>query len=328
MTAAAPPEVLNPLSADADARARGGRPGGRSPAASARLAKLTPYVYILPAVLVMIAGLAYPIIEAVRLSFYDWPMGTDFDTTAKFVGLDAFVQMLQSSQVWTSMGVTLAFVLIAVTAEMVLGVALALFLEKPIRGMRYFRTIFILPMMIAPICVGLIWRYMFDASFGPINQALAWIGIGPHAWLADPVLAFSAMVVTDIWQWTPFVLIMVLAGLQGLDSSVMEASRIDGANWWQQIIRVKLPMIKPILIVTLLARMIDGFRGLEVIYVMTFGGPGQATELFSLHIFKAAFISQKLGYSAALSILLLLIVSILSLAILMIANPLKASKRT
>ncbi|WP_265654209.1 carbohydrate ABC transporter permease [Verminephrobacter aporrectodeae] len=293
---------------------------------AARMARLTPYAYILPALLVMLAGLVYPIANAVRLSFYDWPMGTDFDT-ARFVGIEAFVQMLESPQVWTSMGVTLAFVFTAVTAELLLGVALALFLEKPVRGMRFFRSLFVLPMMIAPICVGLIWRYLFDASFGPINQALAWIGIAPQAWLASPVLAFGAMVLTDIWQWTPFVLIMVLAGLQGLDESVMEAARMDGANGWQQIVRVKLPIVQPILIVTLLARMIDGFRGLEVIYVMTFGGPGLSTELFSLHIFKAAFISQKLGYSAALSILLLVIVSALSLAILLISNPLKAASR-
>ncbi|MCW8207018.1 sugar ABC transporter permease [Verminephrobacter aporrectodeae subsp. tuberculatae] len=290
------------------------------------MARLTPYAYILPALLVMLAGLVYPIANAVRLSFYDWPMGTDFDT-ARFVGIEAFVQMLESPQVWTSMGVTLAFVFIAVTAELLLGVALALFLEKPVRGMRFFRSLFVLPMMIAPICVGLIWRYLFDASFGPINQALAWIGIAPQAWLASPALAFGAMVLTDVWQWTPFVLIMVLAGLQGLDESVMEAARMDGANGWQQIVRVKLPIVQPILIVTLLARMIDGFRGLEVIYVMTFGGPGLSTELFSLHIFKAAFISQKLGYSAALSILLLVIVSALSLAILLISNPLKAASR-
>lgn len=293
---------------------------------SARLARLTPYVYILPAVLVMLAGLVYPILSAVRLGFYDWPLGTDFDS-ARFVGFQAFAEMLTSTQVWTSMGITVAFVLIAVSAELVLGIALALFLEKPVRGMRFFRTVFVLPMMVAPICVGLIWRYLFDANFGPINHLSAWLGLSPQAWLADPVLAFSAMVITDIWQWTPFVLIMVLAGLQGLDESVIEAARIDGANAWQQIVRVKLPILKPILIVTLLARMIDGFRGLEVIYVMTFGGPGLSTELFSLHIFKAAFISQKLGYSSALSILLLVIVSALSLAILLISNPLKAKAR-
>jgi multiple sugar transport system permease protein len=289
----------------------------------ARLARLTPYVYILPAALVMLAGLAWPIADAVRLSFYDWPLGTDW-STARWVGLEAFGDMLRSRQVWTSMGVTFAFILIAVSCEMVLGIALALFLEKPVRGMRLFRTVFVLPMMIAPICVGLIWRYLFDANFGPINLWAGALGFEPRAWLAEPGLAFFAMVVTDIWQWTPFVLIMVLAALQGIDASVIEAARIDGANAWQQIVRVKLPVIKPILVVTLLMRMIDGFRGLEVVYVMTFGGPGQSTELFSLHIYKAAFISQKLGYSAALSILLLCIVAVLALAVLLIANPLRS----
>jgi multiple sugar transport system permease protein len=288
----------------------------------ARLARLTPYLYILPAAAVMLAGLAWPIADAVRLSFYDWPLGTDW-ATARWVGLEAFVDMLRSPQVWTSMGVTFAFVFVAVSCEMVLGIALALFLEKPVRGMRLFRTVFVLPMMIAPICVGLIWRYLFDANFGPINLWAGALGLTPRAWLAEPELAFLAIIVTDIWQWTPFVLIMVLAALQGIDGSIIEAARIDGANAWQQIVRVKLPVIQPILVVTLLMRMIDGFRGLEVVYVMTFGGPGQSTELFSLHIYKAAFISQKLGYSAALSILLLCIVAVLALAVLLIANPLR-----
>jgi multiple sugar transport system permease protein len=297
------------------------------PGALALSARLTPYVYVLPAVLVMAVGLAWPIVDAVRLSFYDWSLGTDW-STARWAGLEAYAQMLRSSKVWTSIGVTLAFVLAAVACEMVLGIALALFLEKPVRGLRAFRTVFVLPMMMAPICVGLIWRYLFDASFGPFNLWLKAFGGPTPAWLAEPGLAFTAMVLTDIWQWTPFVFIMVLAGLQGLDSSVIEAARIDGANAWQQIWRVKLPIIRPILVVTLLMRMIDGFRGLEVIYVMTFGGPGQSTELFSLHIYKAAFISQQLGSAAALSILLLVVVSVLALAVLLVSNPLRADKRS
>ncbi len=230
--------------------------------------------------------------------------------------------MLRSPQVWTSMERDLLRLRDhrrRCRCEIELA---ALFLEKRC-SMRLFRTVFVLPMMIAPICVGLIWRYLFDANFGPINLWSGALGFAPRAWLAVPELAFLAIVVTDIWQWTPFVLIMVLAALQGIDGSVIEAARIDGASAWQQITRVKLPVIKPILVVTLLMRMIDGFRGLEVVYVMTFGGPGQSTELFSLHIYKAAFISQKLGYSAALSVLLLCIVAALALAVLLIANPLR-----
>lgn len=280
----------------------------------------TPFVYVGPAAAITVVGLLYPIVEAAKISFYDWGMGTPWES-ARWVGLQTFAETLADPHVWTSMGITVAFVLIAVCIELVLGVALALLLEKPVRGLRLFRTAFVLPMMVAPICVGLIWRYLFDAQFGPINHLLGTVGIPPQEWLAVPGLAFAAMVLTDVWQWTAFVFIMVLAALQGVDSSVTEASRIDGASTWQQIWLVKLPIIRPLLIVTLLMRMIDGFRGLEVIYVMTFGGPGMSTELFSLHLYKAAFISQRLGHASVMSMLLLAIVTVLSLAVLRMANP-------
>lgn len=288
---------------------------------TSRTAAHVPYVYIAPAVLITLAGLLYPIIEATQLSFFNWGMGTPWES-ARFVGFEAFREVLSNPHVWISVGITMAFVLISIVVEMTLGIGLALLLEKPVRGMRIFRTIFVLPMMVAPICVGLVWRYIFDAQFGPLNLLLTNLGLEPQMWLADPWLAFGAIVVTDVWQWTAFVFIMVLAALQGVDVSVTEASRIDGANGWQQIWLVKLPIIRPILIVTLLMRMIDGFRGLEVVYVMTFGGPGLSTELLSLHIYKAAFISQQLGQASVLSILLLAIMTVLSLAILRTGNPL------
>ena len=286
--------------------------------------RFVAYAYVAPAVLIMAAGLFYPIAQALNLSLFDWALGTPWDS-AKFVGLESFRDALFHPQAWTSLAVTLSFVFVAVSLELLIGIALALLLEKPVRGMRAFRTVFLLPMMIAPICVGLIWRYLFDAQYGPVNHLMSALGLPTPAWLAVHELAFVAMVVTDVWQWTPFVLLMVLAALQGLDRSILEAARIDGATLWQMIVKVKLPMIMPILIVTVLMRMIDGFRGLEVIYVMTFGGPGLSTELFSLHIYKAAFISQKLGLASALSVMLLVIVTLLSLAVLHFANPLKRS---
>jgi multiple sugar transport system permease protein len=289
---------------------------------NSRSARLVPYIFAAPAVLIMLAGLFYPIAEAFKLSLYDWSLGAQWES-ARFVGFDQFLGVFRDPAVWISMRVTILYVVIAVLCEMLLGIALALFLERPVRGMRAFRTVFVLPMMIAPICVGLIWRYLLDAQFGPVNHLARSLGLPMVAWLADPNLAFVAMVVTDIWQWTPFVFIMVLAALQGLDSSVTEAARIDGASWWQTVLLVKLPMIKEILIVTLLMRMIDGFRSLEVVYVMTFGGPGLATQLFSLHLYKAAFVSQQLGQASALSIVLLAVVTVLSLAILQMANPMK-----
>ena len=283
---------------------------------------LTPYFFILPAVAIMVAGLVYPVVQALYLSLYDWKIGTDFDK-APYVGMRHFIRMINDEDVLESIWVTFRFGFWTITIEMVLGVALALLLEKPIRGASVFRTIFILPLMVSPVVVGLIWRYLFDARIGWINYYLGKIGIAPQVWLGDPELAFFAIVFTDIWQWTPFIFIIVIAGLQALPSEVLEASKIDGANWWQHIFLVKLPMIRSILLIALLMRLIDVFRALEVMYILTGGGPGRATELLSLHIYNRAFDTQQLGYASAISVLLIVIVFLLSLGILVMGNPMK-----
>lgn len=286
------------------------------------LSTLFPYFFIFPAVAIMVAGLLYPVIQAFYLSFYDWKIGTDFDD-APYVGLRHFIRMVGDENVWESIWVTIRFGFWTISIEMFLGVSLALLLEKPIRGASIFRTIFILPLMVSPVVVGLIWRYLFDARIGWINYYLVKVGFEPQVWLGDANLAFFAIVFTDIWQWTPFIFIIVIAGLQALPSEVLEASKIDGANWWQHIIFVKLPMIRSILMIALLMRLIDVFRALEVMYILTGGGPGRSTELLSLHIYNRAFDTQQLGYASAISVLLILIVTILSLGILKIGNPMK-----
>ena len=283
---------------------------------------LTPYGFILPAVIVMMAGLVYPVIDAFYLSFYDWDIGTSWDR-AERIGFDHYVRMFNDDGVRESAWVTFRFGFWTILIEMVLGTALALMLEKPIRGASIFRTIFILPLMVSPVVVGLIWRYLFDARIGWINHYLGVIGIEPQIWLGDPQLAFFAIVFTDIWQWTPFIFIIVIAGLQALPSEVLEASTIDGANWWQQIFLVKLPMIRSILVIALLMRLIDVFRALEVMFIMTYGGPGRSTELLSLHIYKNAFDGLQLGYASAISVLLIVLVFGLSLGILVVGNPMK-----
>lgn len=284
---------------------------------------LTPYFFIAPAVIVMAAGLVYPVIDAFYLSFFNWKIGTPFEY-ADNVGLANYARMISDPDVWESIWVTFRFGFWTITLEMILGVSLALMLEKPIRGAAVFRTIFILPLMVSPVVVGLIWRYLFDARVGWINYYLGvWFGIEPQVWLGDAELAFFAIVFTDIWQWTPFIFIIVIAGLQALPSEVLEAARIDGANWWQQIFLVKLPMISSILLIALLMRLIDVFRALEVMFIMTGGGPGRATELLSLHIYNRAFDAQLLGYASAIAVLLIVIVFALSSAILVVGNPMK-----
>ena len=295
--------------------AASGKPGFQA-------SSLTPYFFILPAVAIMAAGLVYPVFQAFHLSFYDWKIGTDF-ADAPYVGFRHFQRMFTDPAVLESIWVTFRFGFWTISIEMFLGVALALLLEKPIKGASVFRTIFILPLMVSPVVVGLIWRYLFDARIGWINYYLGMIGIEPQVWLGDADLAFFAIVFTDIWQWTPFIFIIVIAGLQALPSEVLEASKIDGANWWQHIFFVKLPMIKSILLIALLMRLIDVFRALEVMYILTGGGPGRSTELLSLHIYNRAFSTQQLGYASAISMLLIVIVFLLSLGILVMGNPMK-----
>jgi multiple sugar transport system permease protein len=291
-----------------------------------RTPRWAPVLFVGPAVLVMAAACLYPVLSAFQLAGYDWSMGTPW-SSARWVGWDNVVSAFTNPRVWSSLWTTLLFAAVCVSAEMVLGIALALALEHPVRGMAFFRTLFILPMMIAPIAVGLAWRYMFDAQFGLINALLAVFGIGAKTWLADPTLAFIAIVVADVWQWTPFVFIMMIAALANVDSSVIEASRIDGARWWQQTFLVKLPMVMHVIAITLMMRLIDAFRVLEVIYVLTFGGPGDSTEILSLHIYKTAFVGQQLGVAAAISVLLLVVVALLSWGALRLSNPMKGEQR-
>lgn len=287
-----------------------------------RNSKWASALFVGPAVLVMAAACLYPVISAFQLSLFDWSMGTPW-SSARWVGIDNFVSAFSNPRVWSSLLTTLMFAAVCVSLEMALGIALALALEHPVRGMAFFRTLFILPMMIAPIAVGLAWRYLFDAQFGLVNAVLALFGISAKIWLADPQLAFIAIVIADVWQWTPFVFIMIIAALANVDSAAIEASRIDGANWLQMTFLVKLPMIMHVIAITLMMRLIDAFRVLEVIYVLTFGGPGDSTEILSLHIYKTAFVGQQLGVAGAVSVLLLVVVALLSWGALRLSNPLK-----
>lgn len=281
-----------------------------------------PALYLGPAVLVMAAACLYPVLSAFQLGLFDWSLGTPW-SEARWVGLANFITAFSNPQVWSSLGTTLMFAAVCVGAEMVLGIALALALEHPVRGTAVFRTLFILPMMMAPIAVGLAWRYLFDAQFGLINAVLKLLGLSAKTWLADPSLAFTAIVIADIWQWTPFVFIMMSAALANVDGAVIEASRIDGARWWQMTLWVKLPMVMHVIAITLMMRLIDAFRVLEVIYVLTFGGPGNSTEILALHIYKTAFVGQQLGAAAAISVLLLAVVALLSWGALRLSNPMK-----
>ena len=283
---------------------------------------LVAYAFLAPALLILVIGLVYPLITTVQMSFIDHNMGTPWETR-EWVGLKWFKKLIADGDTWYSFWVTLRYGFWVVLIEIILGTGLALALERPIRGASIYRTALIMPLMISPIVVGLIWRYLFDARTGMINYYLGQIGIEPILWLSDPNIALTSLIITDVWQWTPFIFIIVLAGLQGIPKDVIEASEIDGANWWQMTFLVKLPMIKSVLIVALLMRIVDVYKVVEVVFILTEGGPGLETELLALHVYKVAFLSQNLGYASAISMLLLGIVTVLSIIVLTFSNPMK-----
>jgi multiple sugar transport system permease protein len=270
------------------------------------------YLFLLPSVAVLGIILLVPIFNGLRLSFFEWPL-RNINSDPVFVGLRNYGELLRSEYFRGSVRATLIFTFSVVTIELILGTALALLLEGEIPGLRFFRTLYVLPIMIAPVVVGVVWRFMYHPSYGKINYFLGQLGIDPVGWLSNPDVAMRAVIITDVWQWTPFVFLLVLAGLQGVPKDLSEASRVDGAGYLQTLLYVKLPYISAVIGLTAVLRLIDSFRSLVVIFNMTFGGPGVTTEVLSLHLYKTAFTSQRLGMSSAIAVILLLLIFTLSL---------------
>jgi multiple sugar transport system permease protein len=280
---------------------------------AANTPRLTPYLFLMPAMVILAVALMYPIGYMIYASFLDWNPSQRIGEAA-WVGLRNYVFLLNDPKFRESFAVTMIFAAAVVSIEMVLGVGLALLLDRNIRGMSVLRTLFILPMMIAPIVVGLMWRYMYHPTVGTFNRTLKAIGLDPIPWLSDANWALAAVIIADIWQWTPFIFILALAALQSLPRSALEAARIDGATGWQQILHIKLPLMLPVLIITGLLRLIDAFKVLEVVLVLTNGGPGLSTEILSLRISRTASEFRELGVAAAMSNILLLMLLALTLA--------------
>jgi multiple sugar transport system permease protein len=268
-------------------------------------------MFLAPALAVLAIALLYPIGYMIYASFLDWVPSQRIHE-AEFIGLKNYINLWNDEAFLESFWVTIQFAAVALTLEMIIGVGLALLLDRNLRGMSALRTIFILPMMIAPIVVGLMWRYMYHPTVGVFNRTLKSWGLEPIPWLSDGTWSFIAVIIADVWQWTPFIFILALAALQSLPQSALEAAEIDGASGWQKIIHIKLPLMMPVLIVAMLLRLIDAFKVLEVILVMTNGGPGLSTEILSLRIYRTTQEFQKLGEAAAMSNYLLILLTILT----------------
>lgn len=284
-------------------------------------AEAFPYLLWIPTLLVLLMMTIYPTVYLIRESLYrSNPMALGL---TQFVGLENFTDALTRSEVHSTMIRTGIFVVSSLALEFVLGTGLALLVANYIkRGQTIFKVILVAPMMMTPVAVGLVWRWMFDASMGIINYLLGLVRIDGPVWLGGSGTALFAITVVEVWQWTPFIFLAALAGLSALPIDPIEAARVDGANSRQIFKDITLPLIAPVLSVVLVFRFIDIFKTFDIIYVMTEGGPGTATTILPYYIYQQAFRYFNIGYGAAMSwLLLIFIVAIYSWMIRRIVGP-------
>ena len=273
--------------------------------------------FLLPALLVIAAVTIFPFLVSIYLSFQRYnPLRT---TQFKFVGLDNFITILKDPIVWNSLRTTLSFVVFAVSIEFIFGFAIALLFNKEIPGRNIIRGILLVPMVLTPVVVGLIWKYLLSDTFGVINILFKRLGMN-IAWHNYPETALITMVLIDVWQWTPFIFLILLSGLVSLPMDIYESAKIDGASSWGLFYYLTLPLMKRVILIAIILRSVDAIRIFDKIWVLTRGGPSRATEVLSILIFKEGFLYFNLGYAAALSLFFLAIVVVLSFLFIRIAK--------
>jgi multiple sugar transport system permease protein len=262
-----------------------------------------------PATVVVGAVIVFPWAFTLWMSLFDWKIGG----APSFTGLANYTALATDSRFLESIVHTLVFTALAVIAPLVLGTAAALVFarEFPLRGL--LRSAFVLPMMATPVAIALVWTMMFHPQQGVLNYLLGLVGIPPSEWVYSPRLAIPCLVLVDVWQWTPLVMLVVLGGLAALPSEPVEAARIDGATRWQVLRHVILPMLMPFILVAAVIRTIDALKTFDTIFVITQGGPGTASETLNLYLYLQAFSFYQVGRASAVVVVFFLIVVVLSL---------------
>lgn len=225
-----------------------------------------------------------------------------------FIGIINYAEALADPRFWGAVTHTVFFTLTSVFLELVLGLGLALVLHRAFYGRGVVRTAVLVPWAIPTVVAALVWRFLFDTPAGAVNTVLLDLGFQekPFVWFIHPIGAWVPVILADVWKTTPFVALLLLAGLQNIDGSLYEAARIDGAGAWQQFRHITLPLLQPALLVALIFRTLDAVRVFDLVYVLTGGGPGTATEPIALYAFNALFQNLRFGFGAALSVIIFL----------------------
>jgi multiple sugar transport system permease protein len=279
-----------------------------------RGARLTPVAMVLPAVALLLAITVFPLLYELRLTLVSWELTTGFPP--QFVGLQNFVRVFfQDPRFWNAVANTGLLVGVGVGLQTALGIVLALELQTLGRARTTMLSFLLIPVMIAPVIAGFQFRMIYNEQFGPLNYLLDLLTHGAlrgAAWLADPRIALWAVMATDVWQWTPFMTLVVLAGLQAIPVELLEAAEVDGAAGPQAFWRVTLPLLLPVIVIGLLVRVMDTFKLFDIVYQLTGGGPGSVTETIAYYTYLQGFKFFSLGYTSAMAFVQLALITVVA----------------
>lgn len=268
--------------------------------------KRIKYGFTLPALVLMGIIVIFPISYNMVMSLNSWFVAGG--RGPEWIGLKNYVNLLTDERFWNSLKVTFLFSVGVLIAEVIVGTSLAIFLNRQFKGKWLVKLIFLFPIAATPVAVSLIWGMMYNYDLGIINYFLKSLGLSPLLWLASPKLVIPALIITDTWQWTPLILLIVLANLESLPTDPFESATVDGANFFQILYHITLPMIRPAIVVAAMIRSIDAIKTFDLIYVMTQGGPDVASENLNLYIFQTGFSYFRMGAASSLAIVLFTLV--------------------
>jgi multiple sugar transport system permease protein len=268
-----------------------------------------PWLFLAPALILIGLVTLYPLIYSLTISFQNFDMNRA--DPVNFVGLENYINLSKDPLFWTSLKLSVLYVLGSVTGSLSLGFGLALLLDRELRGMTVLRSLLIIPMVVTPVSIGLTWRMMYSTQNGIVNFILSIFGLPTPLWIEGTDTALVAVMLVDIWEWTPFMFLIILAGLRSLPVSPFESAMVDGASWLQRMRYLTLPMMRPVFFVAIILRTVDALRIFDQVFIMTRGGPAQATDLFSLFVYRVGFKLSHMSYAAALSWVLLIMSTVL-----------------
>lgn len=277
------------------------------------------YYFIWPAFIIVLAMAIFPLIYSLSISFMHYRLIPPLPP--RFIGFDNYINLLGQERFRAVIWTTSIIVVVSVTLQYIIGFSIALMLNARVPGAKLFRVGLLLPMLIAPVAVALIARMMLNPTIGPLNELMTFFGFPNLPFLTDQYWALGSIIAVEVWQWTPFVILLMLAGLQTLPEDVYEAATLENTGPWRQFWDITFPMLLPISVAIIFIRAIESFKVMDTVFIMTGGGPGIATETLTLFAYQEGFKKFNMGYTSALSFLFLIFIIVIGVVYLAILKP-------